>query len=331
MTDINKNKSPRPAFSRAGLVLSRPLRGGGVSTFLRECSICGIVKDKSEFKKSSRQNLNRCKSCLKERAIRLQQSGEAKECKMCGIIKTTCDFAIDSSGCLDTKCKDCRIIYYRDYAEKNRDRLRELELARRKPRKVIPQVCKKCNCNLNDNNRIIVNHKGRKSPVKRFICKSCYNKYANSLYKKYSQRSDFREKAAVRAKNYYHENRNVVRERQRRERILNPIKHKEWKQNAYKRNKDKILSHQREYYKKNKELFYRRSTRYKEKSRAEVNDTYIKDLFRQSGLPITPPELIKLKRIQIIGKRILKIKENESRRVTQPTEPNAQRLTERSS
>jgi hypothetical protein len=63
-------------------------------------------------------------------------------------------------------------------------------------------------------------------------------------------------------------------------------------------------------------------------SRQTLSDRYLKQLINKHSAPANyiPPQLIKLKRLQILGKRILKQKSNGSRTTTRPNVSDIERL-----
>lgn len=61
-------------------------------------------------------------------------------------------------------------------------------------------------------------------------------------------------------------------------------------------------------------------TKIRKNYRARLPDSYVSELIKhRTNIEYVPLELIKLKRLQIKCKRILKLKENESHRIAQPT------------
>lgn len=175
-------------------------------------------------------------------------------------------------------------------------------------------------------------------------CRECERQAAKKYYSLVKDIPEFKEKNAERVRKYTQENREIVNERQRikrashefHQRHLNDVK------DYYKRNKSEVIKRRkqirvtadyknyvREYRKRNKDKIYNQEKickqRYHEKNRDSISDQYVINLLNNQGLSVVLPELIKLKRLQIIAKRILKQKENGPCRTPQQNEQDAQR------
>lgn len=97
-----------------------------------------------------------------------------------------------------------------------------------------------------------------------------------------------------------------------------PLKKTEY-QNKIRTTTNWRKDYDKKYREKNADTIRESGKKWAKKNISEATDYYIRRLLSNNvgNTEIYPPELIKLKRIQLICKRTLKIKENEPRRATQ--------------
>lgn len=130
------------------------------------------------------------------------------------------------------------------------------------------------------------------------VCKECESKIQKKRHHSLKDIPEYRIKNAERVKKYYAENPELVREKNQLRRQT--ARYKENRNIYIEKNKSKI--HEQEKICKKK---------YHTKNRDRLTDVYVGRLLAQGtsfGANEIPPQLIKLKRLQIICKRTLKIK-----------------------
>ena len=135
-------------------------------------------------------------------------------------------------------------------------------------------------------------------------CIACQREYQKEYYKKNKY---YQEKLAEYNRQYKKNNKEYLEKRSReyykknRDRIL------EYKRKYRERNKDKIsqynykstiLESKRKYRERNKDKISKANLEYREKSKKNISDSYVKRLLNKGDLPITP-ETIEIKRLQI--------------------------------
>lgn len=140
-------------------------------------------------------------------------------------------------------------------------------------------------------------------------CRKCDSELSTIYRSSVKDNLDWKQKNRERSNKYRLDSIDIVRERTQARRQSKA--YKEYRKKYIQKNKNRIMKQER--------ICKRR---YHEKNRDALTDTYIINRLTQKS-PLSkneiPPALIKLKRLQIICKRSLKLKQNEPQSITHAT------------
>ena len=173
-----------------------------------------------------------------------------KICSTCKVEKELIDFTVDNriKNKYTTRCKICTSIYYKNYSDLNKEKLKQKQQEKYKLKK---EIIKEKVRNYRINNQKII-----KERKKIYYEKNNIKENRKEYFKKYRRENKHIYKI------YFEKNKEKIKEYRKQYNEKNSEKLKENNKKRYELNKDKILIKNKEYFKINKEKIIQNQQEY---------------------------------------------------------------------